>query len=79
MYRMESAKKKIMNVPAKNNAPPKKAFKVNFFLYLKRSAIPKPPIIAGRMKVKALNKPADAASEPLPSSEKTVAVTIKSA
>ena len=66
-----------MKVPAKNNAPPKKYFKVNFLRYLNNKAITNPPIIAGIMKVKALMTPAEAASEPVPSSATTAAVITK--
>ncbi len=68
-----------MNVPAKKSAPPKKYFKVNFFLYLNKSAMQNPPIIAGIIKANALIAPADAASEPVPVSWTTAAVITKSA
>ena len=76
---MELAKKYAINVPAKNNAPPKKNFKVNFLRYLKSNAIKNPPIIAGIMNVNAFMTPADAASEPEPSSVTTAAIMMKSA
>ena len=71
---MESAKKNVMKVPAKNNAPLKNNFNVNFLLYFTSKAMMNPPIMAGMINVNALMNPAEAASELDPSSAIMVAV-----